>query len=458
MARSYSWRTAVWLLPIVAATIAAIWWGFEPPLGRGISASVVVAMFIVGWHLALLRYLEPPQAASMNLTECVDPERVRKTIANLIDDGRYALLLRPQMASDLPPDQFAAARQRLETAAALVPGGHVEQGPRVLTHDFDGAPPSLIHVPSFWIDRHTVTNSQFQRFVTSGGYTQGSLWEPEAQPLVARFVDRTGQPGPAFWQSGTYTSGTAEQPVVGVSWYEALAYARWVGKRLPSDAQWLKVAGWPVTLADKPLPTEPNQAGGNHLAQRRFPWGEQFEEARANLRPGGCGQLVDVGEYAAGICSHGVQQLLGNVWEWTCDEFEHIPSEVAARRSLSKAGQIAVSLKITRGGAYDTDLDGQSAAELIHAECPLARAANIGFRCALSWNDILPASALAGYQPPPAATWLMPVNTPQARLRQQIAAQQRERNYLRNTFDERDASIECAAGSSESSTCHASGE
>ncbi len=235
---------------------------------------------------------------------------------------------------------------------------------------------------------------------------------------------------------------------MGVSWYEALAYARWVGKRLPSDAQWLKVAGWPVSL-------EPGTARANHLTQHRYPWGDQFEEARANLRPGGSEQLVAVGQYSAGSSSHGVNQLLGNVWEWTCDEFEHLPSEIAARRSLSKAGQLAVSLKITRGGAYDTELDGQSAAELIHAECPMARAPNVGFRCALGWNDILPASALAGYHPPPAATWLMPVNPQQARVRREIAAtHDREKNYLRNCLDENDASINCAqAGSSDSAPC-----
>ncbi len=208
MARSYSWRNALWLLLIVASSIGAIWWGFEPPLGRGIVASVVVALFILVWHFALLRYLTPRRDASLDIAEGVDPERVRKTISQLIDDGRYALLLRPQVAGDLPPDQFAAARQRLESAAALVPGGHVEQGPRVLAHEFDGAPPTLVHVPSFWIDRDTVTNRQFQRFVAAGGYAQGSLWEADAQLLVARFLDRTSQPGPAFWHDGHFMPGT----------------------------------------------------------------------------------------------------------------------------------------------------------------------------------------------------------------------------------------------------------
>ncbi len=439
------------LVLISTAAIGGIWWGFEPPFTRGLVVSVLLLVFLVAWHWLLLRYLKPKTFVQLDDFGTVEEHQVRAAITNLIEDGRYALLLRPQVASDLPPDQFAAARQCLETAAALVPGGQVEQGLRILTHDVAGAPPSLVHVPSFWIDRHPVTNRQYHRFVASGGYTQAALWEPEAQTLIARFVDRSGSPGPAFWEAGIFLPGTEEHPVVGVSWYEALAFARWVGKRLPNDAQWLKVAGWPVSLV-------PAQAGTLRLAKYRYPWGDRFEEGRANLRPGGSGQLVPVSEYAAGSSSQGVHQLLGNVWEWTSEELEHLPSEVAASRTLSRAGQMAASLKITRGGAYDTELDGQSSAELVHAKCPLTRAPNIGFRCALAWSDILPASALAGHRPPPTATWLLPMYHQQSWGRRPIAAtHDYETNYLRNCYEEDDPSIACAAGASDCST-QANGE
>jgi hypothetical protein len=188
------------------------------------------------------------------------------------------------------------------------------------------------------------------------------------------------------------------------------------------------------------------------LTQHRFPWGNQFEEARANLRPGGSGKLAAVGEYSAGSTASGVRQLLGNVWEWTCDEFEHLPSEIEASRTLSRAAQMTAALKITRGGAFDTDLDGQTSSELIHAVCPLTRAPNVGFRCVLSWNDIVPASALAGYHPPPAATWLLPENSHRARVEREIAAQHHERNLLRVYNEASDESLDCAqAGGSDSS-------
>ena len=110
-----------------------------------------------------------------------------------------------------------------------------------------------------------MTNRQFQRFVEAGGYDTLEIWPQEVWPSLMRFTDRTGRPGPRDWENGKFPAGKADHPVVGVCWYEAVAYARWVGKRLPTAAEWQKAGGWPEQLS-----------GG---ACNRYPWGDIFEPA-----------------------------------------------------------------------------------------------------------------------------------------------------------------------------------
>jgi len=104
----------------------------------------------------------------------------------------------------------------------------------------------------FWLDRYEVRNSEFARFVEAGGYGEAELWREAAgiegladsgQQVVARFVDQTGRPGPSTWELGSFPEATGDHPVGGVSWYEATAYCRSVGKRLPTIHHWYKAAG-----------------------------------------------------------------------------------------------------------------------------------------------------------------------------------------------------------------------
>ncbi len=107
------------------------------------------------------------------------------------------------------------------------------------------------HVPEFLMDRFEVTNKQFKAFVDAGGYTNAAYWTipirehgrvvPREEAL-ASFKDRTNRPGPATWEAGSYPDGAQNEPVTGVSWYEAAAYAEFVHKRLPSVFHWAAVA------------------------------------------------------------------------------------------------------------------------------------------------------------------------------------------------------------------------
>jgi formylglycine-generating enzyme required for sulfatase activity/dienelactone hydrolase len=114
----------------------------------------------------------------------------------------------------------------------------------------DHLPP--VQLGDYFIDRTEVTNSQFKRFVAAGGYRRRELWQQAFvkdgrtlswEEAVALFRDRTARPGPATWESGDYPPGQGDLPVTGVSWYEAAAYAAFVGKSLPSVYQWTQAAG-----------------------------------------------------------------------------------------------------------------------------------------------------------------------------------------------------------------------
>jgi serine/threonine protein kinase/cephalosporin-C deacetylase-like acetyl esterase len=104
----------------------------------------------------------------------------------------------------------------------------------------------------FFIDKYEVNNRQFKEFIEAGGYTNREYWkhpfvkdnrELSWDKAVSEFVDSTGRPGPSTWQAGDYPAGQADYPVSGVSWYEAAAYAEFVGKRLPTVIHWYMALG-----------------------------------------------------------------------------------------------------------------------------------------------------------------------------------------------------------------------
>lgn len=297
---------------------------------------------------------------------------LQSLVDEMLGQSRYALLLRPQLIANLSYDQFARTKAALADGMCLVPEGDVllRLAPATLgledePQDTAGLP---VRVDAYYLDRYPITNAQYQAFVSSGGYEQMAIWAPEIWPAVLDFVDQTGHPGPLYWRHGRHPRGEERHPVVGVSWYEAAAYARWAGKRLPTDAEWVKAASWPVALA------------GHPLIQRRYPWGEAMDRARANLWGSGPGRTASVDEFHGGVSVGGAQQLIGNVWEWTTDVLDFEGAETLA----SDQGTI----RSLRGGAFDTYLDCQATCHFQSGDRALARKHNIGFRCAISVCDL----------------------------------------------------------------------
>jgi hypothetical protein len=166
----------------------------------------------------------------------------------LINDDRYAIVLLKETVDQISESDAQPAWSLLDQQMSLIPAGRV---PDVLC---DGTTANT-EVAGFFLDRFAVSNRQYRRFVHSGGYDSLEIWPQEIWPCVSRFTDRTKRPGPRDWEDGNFAPGRADHPVVGVCWYEAMAYARWVGKWLPTAAQWQKAGGWSTPIPTAPHPT-----------------------------------------------------------------------------------------------------------------------------------------------------------------------------------------------------------
>jgi iron(II)-dependent oxidoreductase len=305
-----------------------------------------------------------PSAASCRTQTAADasesqgPADPDELVERMLTQSRYALLLRPQIAAGLSGSQFERTVEVLQQSMALVPEGQVSLRAADPNDEEDDAADQIFHVAPFLLDRFAVTNAQYYQFVAAGGYREMGLWDKTIWPAILDMVDRTGMPGPRYWKDGTFPPGEEDLPVVGVCWYEAAACARWLGKRLPTDAEWVKAACWPVAVAP------------NSVVERRYPWGDTMDQSRANLWGSGPNRIVPVDEFPGGVSVGGVYQLIGNVWEWTSGVFRD-------------------EMRTIRGGAFDTYFANQATAQFQSGDNPLARRLNIGFRCALSMCDLV---------------------------------------------------------------------
>lgn len=315
------------------------------------------------------------------------PQSTEGFVEDLLSNGRYALLLRAETKQHLSQSQVLRAVRQLDEAMALVPAGRVllgqlaEQSHAVCGNgDVDPklAARNLVSVEPAYLDRYCVTNEQYQKFVDAGGYEQLEFWHEESLPALLDFVDRTGCPGPRYWSDGQHANGDARLPVVGISWFEAWAFARWIGKRLPSDAEWTKAGAWPVESAP------------GRIAQRRYPWGESFDVRRAHLFGSGAYAPVPVNEFPGGVSVGGIHQLIGNVWEWTTTPLAELGDPTL---------HVSESVMSIRGGAFDTYFENHATCHYQSGEQALSRRPNIGFRLAISMRDLEAAAYVAPAEP-----------------------------------------------------------
>jgi len=158
----------------------------------------------------------------------------------------------------------------------------------------DERPQHSLTLPAYWIGKTEVTNAQFRPFVEGDGYTNRDYWTADG------WAWKSSRRQPYYWDDAEWNGD--QQPVVGVSWYEAVAYVRWLSAqtghpfRLPSEAEWEKAA-----------------RGSDG---RIWPWGNSWAEGLAHTREAGRERSMPVGSYPEGVSPYGALDMAGNVWEW----------------------------------------------------------------------------------------------------------------------------------------------
>ncbi len=268
-----------------------------------------------------------------------------------------------------PPPPQAAAGRSAARREVHVAAGRFEMGTDDEAWAYDNERPRhSVEVPAFWIDRWPVTNAEYQAFMADGGYRRPELWDPEGWV----FASRESLEAPKFWSPGGsrnrfgWTEAIApDEPVQHVSWYEADAYARWAGKRLPTEQEWEKAARW-----------APDSAG-----PRTFPWGEAPPGPERTNLGGRHFRPAAAGAYPEGAAACGAEQLLGDVWEWTASDFVAYPGFSSFPYPEYSEVFFGPHFKVLRGGSWATH-PSAIRTTFRNWDYPIRRQIFAGFRCA----------------------------------------------------------------------------
>lgn len=262
--------------------------------------------------------------------------------------------------------------QPMPVKEVLVKGGPFRMGTDVEPWALDNERPAhMVDVPSFWIDTAPVSNARYIEFIDAGGYDDGRWWSEKGWTWK---YDQ-GLVHPQFWiaQAGGWYRNRfgrieplpLDEPVQHVCFYEAEAYARWAGKRLPTEAEWEKAASWDPASGTK----------------RRYPWGDDRPTPElANLeqrhfRP------APIGAYPRGASAYGCQQMVGDVWEWTSTDFSAYPGFVYFPYKEYSDVFYDKDYKVLRGGSWATHPMAMRTT-FRNWDLPIRRQIFSGFRCA----------------------------------------------------------------------------
>ena len=221
-------------------------------------------------------------------------------------------------ASDEPPGMV------------LVPEGSFPMGS--LSGDRDEQPVHEVFLDAFLIDQNLVTSGQFRTFLHATG---------RSQPTFFEFGDSSGK-----------------LPAVDINWFDASDYCQWLGKRLPTEAEWEKAA--------------------RGTDGRTYPWGEEIDRNKANYG-GGPGRTTEVGSYKEGISPYGVYDMAGNVWQWLSDWYDAGYYAVSPEEG-NPQGPESGTFHVLRGGSWGSNPYSVRSTYRIRNQ-PTITGSFIGFRC-----------------------------------------------------------------------------
>lgn len=245
----------------------------------------------------------------------------------------------------------------------LVPSGYFQMGTDRLDEDnhalsvglnkpwfADETPERRIKLADFYIDKFEVSNLQYYIFTQA-----------------------TDHETPRHWKSMKYPEGQDDLPVTGVSFFDAADYAEWAGKRLPTEQEWEKAA-----------------RGEHGLV---YPWGDKFDVEKANVSPSAQNKtgrgIKPVGSFPEGASPYGVQDMIGNVWEWVWDYYQPYPASKHKSKDYEKKLVVVRGMSYLGVGhfpkkEYHKIIALKSRASFRERLSPLSRKIDVGFRCAKS--------------------------------------------------------------------------